>query len=66
MILRVSFSVDLFGNIDCNAQSMSHNVATIVITILNYFFYFPMQKLEKTLPNKSSELNAPVISLKYC
>lgn len=29
-------------------------------------FYLPMQKLEKIRPNKSSELNAPVISPNSC
>jgi hypothetical protein len=28
--------------------------------------YFPIQKLENILPNKSSEVNSPVISLSAC
>lgn len=29
-------------------------------------FYFPMQKVEKMRPRRSSEVNSPVISARHC
>ena len=36
------------------------------INISGTFYYLPIQKLEKIRPSRSSELNSPVISLRYC